>query len=112
MGGATIPWFVLVAFLTYQHGFKQGKLPEPHYYIGATAAMSIAALVGTVNRNVGTLFAWALFLGVVLKAATDQKLFITANSEKAPGKKDQTSTKPNGPSPNPTAKPQPTHLFI
>lgn len=98
MGGATTPWLVLVAFITYQHGFKQGKLPEPHYYLGATAAMSIAALVGLANSTVGTLLAWGLFLGVVVKAARDDKLIIPPNSEKGPTIQKASSTG----APNPT----------
>lgn len=84
MGGATVPWLVMVAFLSYQHGVKQGKLPEPHYFVGATAAMSIAALVGMANQTFGTLFAWALFIGVVVKAAHDRTLFVPAKSEQPP----------------------------
>lgn len=84
MGGATVPWLVLIAFITYQHGVKQGKLPEPHYYIGGTAAMSIAALVGMLNQTVGTLFAWALFIGVVTYEASRGKLIVPPKSETGP----------------------------
>lgn len=83
-----IPWFVMVAWLSYQHGYKQNKLPEPHYFLGATAAISIAALVGSWNRTVGALFAWALVLGVLVNV-TGKTPSVPANSEASPLKQAQ-----------------------
>jgi hypothetical protein len=57
------PWMVIVAYQTYQHGYKQGKFPEPYYFVGATAAMGICAIVAQANENFGTLLAWGLVVG-------------------------------------------------
>lgn len=79
--GVTIPWFVLVTFLSYQHGVKQKKLPEPRYFIGATAAMSIAGLVGIANGTAGMLFAWALVAGAFVSGKMQS---VPPDSEKGP----------------------------
>lgn len=81
--GVSFPWLVMVAWLSYQHGYKQGKMPEPHYFLGATAAMSIAALVGSFNKTLGTLFAWALVVGVFVNV-TGKTPTVAKNSEKKP----------------------------
>jgi hypothetical protein len=60
--GIVSAWMVLVSWLVYQHGIKQSKLPEPHYFIGATAALSVAALVGEANENVGTVLMWGIVI--------------------------------------------------
>jgi hypothetical protein len=57
------PWAVIVAYQAYQHGYKQGKLPEPYYFIGATAAMGICAVVAQANEGFGTILAWGLVVG-------------------------------------------------
>jgi|SRR5712664_2135052 len=60
--GIVSAWMVLVSWLVYQHGYKQKKLPEPHYFIGATAALSLAALVGEANDRAGTVLMWGIVI--------------------------------------------------
>jgi hypothetical protein len=78
----TIPWLIMVAWLTYQHGIKQDKMPEPYHYLGATAAISIAALVSTFNRTLGVMLAWGVVIAVFLKAYESGGPSIAAKSEK------------------------------
>ena len=74
-----IPWLILVGFQSYQHGYKQGKMPEPFYFLGASGAMAVAGIVSMFNPTVGALFAWALLTGAFVSG---QAKSVPANSEK------------------------------
>jgi hypothetical protein len=80
--GVAIPWLILVAFQSYQHGYKQNKMPEPFYFLGASGAMAVAGIIAQFNPTVGTLFAWALLTGAFVSG---QAKSVPANSEKVKG---------------------------
>ena len=73
-----IPWLILVGFQSYQHGYKQGKMPEPFYFLGASGAMAVAGIVSMFNPTVGALFAWALLTGAFVSG---QAKSVPPNSE-------------------------------
>lgn len=74
-----IAWFVGAAYITYRYGYQCKMLPKPHRYIGLTAAISIASIIGYGNQTVGTLFAYAVMLSAMLYGET-HKSDITCDS--------------------------------
>lgn len=67
---AVVAWFLGAAYISYRYGYKCQMLPKPHRYIGLTAFISIAALVGMANSTVGALFAYGGLLGVYIYGQT------------------------------------------
>jgi hypothetical protein len=80
--GVAVPYLILLAFQAYQHGYKQSKMPEPFYFVGASGAMAIAGIVAYFNPTVGALFAWALLTGAFVSG---QAKSVPPNSEKLQG---------------------------
>lgn len=109
------PWLLMVAWLSYQHGVKQDKMPEPYHFLGATGAISICALIGMLNKTIGTLLAWGLVVAVFVNVS-GKTPSIEAHSEKLPVKSSGSpstntnpSTAPSVPGqPNPVPGPAPT----
>lgn len=79
--GVTTAWLVLLSFQAWQHGKKQNKMPEPFYFLGASAVMGVAGIIGMANPRLGTLFAWALVLGAFVSGTLR---VVPANSESIP----------------------------
>ena len=79
--GVAVPWLTLMMFQAWQHGAKQKKMPEPFYFIGGSAVMTIGAIVGMANPTAGALFNWAMVLGAFVSG---QAKFVPAGSEAGP----------------------------
>lgn len=117
--GVAVPWLILLAFQSYQHGYKQNKMPEPFYFLGASGAMAIAGLVGMWNPTIGTLFAWALLTGAFVSgqaksvpAGTETVAFRTGSTKTNPGSLGSVGTGGLGILPNVPGPPiGPTHTI-
>lgn len=79
--GIGTAWLVLVTFQAWQHGKKQNKMPEPFYFLGASAVMGVAGIIGMADSRVGTLFAWAMVLGAFVSGSMR---VVPPNSESIP----------------------------
>lgn len=67
---AVVAWFLGAAYISYRYGYQCQMLPKPHRFIGLTAFISMASLVGMANETVGALFAYAGLLSVFLYGET------------------------------------------
>lgn len=83
------PWFVLIAYQSYQHGYKQNQFPPPYYFIGATVAMGLVAVVGEANQTFGTVLAWGLVAGAFVAGSFKT---VPANSETPTGNPSSNNT--------------------
>ena len=77
-------------------------MPEPYHYLGATAAISIAALVGMANKTIGALLAYGLVIALFLQTPS-----IPEKTEKSPVKDKAGSASSGGSNTVPTPQPGP-----
>lgn len=59
-----IAWMIGASYISYRYGYQCRMLPKPHRFIGLTALISFAAILGSFNANAGAALAYGSIISM------------------------------------------------
>jgi hypothetical protein len=82
----------------YKHGIQPKQMPEPYWFLLATAAFAVSGIVAMGNERLGIVLAWGLLVGsLVYSYQSEQDKQKTATQKGNPTSQQLTGAAPYNP---------------